>query len=102
MFNASNQETFWLNVTNISLGVVTLVCCAILAHAIYQEVRVRMRKRATEQLPVDDHAFLMPEVGFTMADGGERLDGVTENKKHECKHNAPADEDEPKIIRSMN
>lgn len=99
MFNASNQETFWLNVTNISLGVVTLVCCAILAYAIYQEVRVKMRKRATEQLPLDDHAFLIPKLGFTMADGGERSEGVTENQKQEFKHNPLGDEDKPNIIR---
>jgi len=91
VFHASNPETFWLNVTNISLGVVTLACCAIMAHAIYQEVRLKMRKRATGRSTVDDHAFLMPELGFTMADGGERLDGVPENQEQDRTHNPLAD-----------
>lgn len=76
MFNFNDPETLWLNVTNIGLGIVTLVCLALVAHGLYKEVTARLRKRATVPVEHDDHAFAIPGLGLTMADGGERLDGA--------------------------
>ncbi|KAA0227379.1 hypothetical protein KJ068_15685 [bacterium] len=80
MFDWSNPETFWLNVTNIALGVATLICCVVLAAGVLQEVVVRLRRRAEVPAKLDDHAFALPKLGLTMADGGEKQD---ENGKDE-------------------
>jgi hypothetical protein len=72
MFDINDPNTFWLNVTNIGLGVVTLICLAVVGYGVVQEVLVRVRKRRT--IEADDHAMLVPELGLTMADGGERIE----------------------------
>jgi hypothetical protein len=79
--NWSDSQTLWLNVINASLGVVTLICFAVIGYGIWQDVRVKMRKRAEQSAmnrvvgdlvgSLDTHTFHMPELGLTMADGGE-------------------------------
>ena len=70
MFDMGNSETFWLNVTNGVLGLVTLVCLIAFGKVLLSEVVEKVRGR----IPVkeDDHAFALPHLGITMADGGER------------------------------
>jgi hypothetical protein len=71
MYTPNGSETFWLNFTNIALGLVTLVCMiAIVAGA----VRELGHRFAHHRKLADDHAFHTPELGVTMADGGERVD----------------------------
>ena len=75
------NDTYWLNVMNIGLGVVVLLCCAAVAFGVVQELAARRRKRASlSQLDrevsdlvstYDGHAFHVPGLGVTMADGGE-------------------------------
>lgn len=66
------SETLWLNVTNIALGVVTLICLLVIGRAVLQElVSRRSRKVAAEG---DSHALAVDGLGLTMADGGERID----------------------------
>lgn len=77
----SDPSTYWLTVTNILLGVVTLLCCAAVAFGVAQEVIARRRKRAALTkldgevagliAGFDGHAFNVPGLGVTMADGGE-------------------------------
>lgn len=74
MFQVQDPELFWLTVTNIALGVVALLCVGAVASAVMHELLARARPRATSALPADDHAFLVPELGVTMADGGEKLE----------------------------
>jgi hypothetical protein len=74
MFNFSDPETFWLNVTNLGLGVVTFICCVVLGAGVLKEVVVRLKARVRVAAEQDDHAFVMPQLGLTMADGGERED----------------------------
>jgi hypothetical protein len=64
-------DTFWLNFTNAALGVVTLICLLAIGAGVVQELLARRRAAAE---PQDDHAFVTPELGMTMADGGRRLD----------------------------
>jgi hypothetical protein len=79
------SETFWLSATNLALGVVTIICAFVVTGAVVREVMARAHKRAKisreldrdmRQLVADfdDHAFLDPELGITMADGGEKID----------------------------
>ena len=78
----SNPETLWLNLTNLGLGIVTLVCLAVVTWGIAIDVRARLRRRAgaadqdvRELLAsFDDHALHVPELGLTMADGGEKVE----------------------------
>ena len=103
MLNFNDPETFWLNVTNIALGVVTVVCFAAVAGVVFREIVARLRARAVVMVEKDDHAFVMPELGLTMADGGERLDSA-ENPapvKPPVKQER-IDNDPPNIIRSEN
>jgi hypothetical protein len=41
MFDFSNPETFWLNITNISLGLVTLVGIVVIFVSFYYELMDR-------------------------------------------------------------
>ena len=79
----SDPSTYWLTITNAALGVVTLICCIAVAVGVFQEV-VAKRKKATAMSGIDrevsdlvasfdSHAFHLPQLGMTMADGGEEL-----------------------------
>ena len=79
----NDPSTYWLTFTNIALGVVTLVCCAAVGIGIVQEL-ARKRKKSTVLSKLDrevsdlvsslgGHAFNVPGLGVTMADGGEEL-----------------------------
>lgn len=96
MFNFNDPNTVWLNVTNLVLGLVTLICCVAVGRGVYLDVRERLRKRV--HVSLDDHAFFMPDLGITMADGGERLDGNLKRRGN----NSKAPEDEENIFRSEN
>lgn len=89
--NWSDPQTLWLNIVNLSLGVVTLVCIAAISYGVLQDLRARAKKRASdsaiERKAMDvvsgfgGHAFDMPGLGLTMADGGEPLDKVAQPQK---------------------
>ena len=77
----SDPSTYWLTVMNAILGIVVLVCCIAVGIGIVQEVTARRRKRAALSTldhevsdlvaTYDSHAFQVPNLGLTMADGGE-------------------------------
>ncbi|HEX9190438.1 MAG TPA: hypothetical protein VGB87_25400 [Vicinamibacteria bacterium] len=72
MYGPDGPDTFWLNFTNIALGLVTLACVLAIAGGVVRELLLRRERRAA--VAADDHAFATPELGVTMADGGERID----------------------------
>ena len=75
MYGADGPDTFWLDFTNIALGLVTLACLVAIVAGVVHEMGDRRRKRAVRKAALDDdHAFATPGLGLTMADGGERLD----------------------------
>jgi hypothetical protein len=67
-----NPQTFWLNVANIALGVVTLSCFAVVGLGTVIEAFKRSRARLALADENDDHAFAVPGLGLTMADGGSK------------------------------
>lgn len=76
-----SREMMWLMVTNIALAVVVIVCLVVVVGAVVSELVARSRKRRRymreielDMKGLDDHAFLEPGLGWTMADGGERTD----------------------------
>jgi hypothetical protein len=71
MYGADGPDTFWLNFTNIALGLVTLFCVIAIVGGVARELLLRWERRAALE---DDHAFATPGLGVTMADGGKRID----------------------------
>jgi hypothetical protein len=80
----SDPSTYWLTFTNAALGIVVLICCGAVAVGVIQEVAAKRRKasamsnvdREVTDLVhsfQDGHAFHLPELGVTMADGGEEM-----------------------------
>lgn len=69
--NWSDPDTLWLNVTNLALGIVTLLCCLLCVYAVAKEVWVRRAKTSKDTILLDDHSFRLAG-GWTMADGGQR------------------------------
>lgn len=70
---------FWLNMTNIALGAVVFLAVLLVASALAWEVAGR-RKKARNVANLDKElnamlhdARLVPGLGITMADGGERI-----------------------------
>jgi hypothetical protein len=72
VFDLSDPKTFWLNITNLGLGLVVVVCCIAVARTFLRELLDRRSQRVSEGMAFDDHTFMEPELGLTMADGGEK------------------------------
>jgi hypothetical protein len=87
----NDPQTYWLTITNIVLGVVTVLCIAAVGIGVWQELLARSRKRAALSKldrEVSDlvgefkgHAFDIPGLGVTMADGGEQVPEKDQRKK---------------------
>jgi hypothetical protein len=74
MFDPSDPRTFWLSITNVGLGLVTIVCCVVVARALFRDVADRLSARSHKVVESDDHAYMHPHLGLTMADGGEKIE----------------------------
>jgi hypothetical protein len=80
LLNWSDPDTTWLNITNIALGVIVAVCALIMLGGIAHEFISRARKRRRIDAEIDrdmrmlndDRAYGSPDLGITMADGGEK------------------------------
>jgi hypothetical protein len=82
---AGENWTLWLNITNFALGIVTLIALLVVFFAVGWDLLVRKVGRAPEVdlqhadadlralLGAGSHSFSVPELGLTMADGGERI-----------------------------
>ena len=80
----SDPSTYWLTFMNVALGVLTLIGCIAVGIGVIQELAARRKKAAVSPLDrevadlvasfQDGHAFHTPELGLTMADGGEDVD----------------------------
>jgi hypothetical protein len=75
-----DPQTLWLNVTNLALGVVTLLCIGAVGWGVASELLARARKQVTAPAD-DDHAFAVPGLGWTMADGGKKVDEEGDREK---------------------
>jgi tetrahydromethanopterin S-methyltransferase subunit D len=85
---AIDSETLWLNVMNGALGIVVLICLAVIVGGVIYEFAVRSRRRAAivrnadneVRAMLDNHSFNVPGLGLTMADGGEPIDEKPDSK----------------------
>jgi hypothetical protein len=95
---AGENWTFWLNMTNFALGIVTLLAVVVVAGAVswdlffmwLRKVRtgdavdingVNMQRLMAEVRAgwgADAHSISVPGLGLTMADGGEKIDASEE------------------------
>jgi hypothetical protein len=80
MIESTDPKTFWLNVTNALLGLVTIAAfVAVVGVAVYDFVWKKIGHRAPAReleprglrVPTGPHAHRVPALGLTMADGGE-------------------------------
>ena len=82
--NWSDPQTFWLNAANLGLGVVTLICLAVLGYGVVKDMldRGRRRRAVGRALEREAHGaaagfgnqvFQVSGLGPTMADGGEPM-----------------------------
>lgn len=79
----NDPATYWLTFTNVALGVITLLCCGAVAFGVLQELAAKRKKQAALNrldsevsdllAAYDGHAFHVPGLGVTMADGGEEM-----------------------------
>jgi hypothetical protein len=77
----SDPQTLWLNLTNLALGVVTLLAVLVVGGAVGQELWARRRKAREAEDAASPHVFAVPELGLTMADGGEPLPPASEKEQ---------------------
>ena len=72
MFDLMTPETLW-TLTNQCIAAVVVVSGFIVARDIVKHLQLQFQPK-TERVRFDDHSFFVPELGLTMADGGERTD----------------------------
>lgn len=82
---AGDNWTMWLNVTNFALGLVTLIALLVVFFAVGWDLLLRKAGKSAEVdlnnvdaelkalLHSGSHSFFTPDLGLTMADGGERI-----------------------------
>lgn len=68
--NWSDPDVRWLVITNWTLFAVTLACVGIVAYGIAVELWKRLKQRSAAT--ADEHSMMLPDLGLTMADGGEK------------------------------
>ena len=89
MLETMDSETLWLTITNVGLGIVTVICIAAVGVVIVKELF--SDARVTVKVPhlQDDHSFMLPDLGITMADGGKRIDEMelVKNKRSNNEEN---------------
>ena len=78
MFDIKDPEAFWLNVTNFGLGFLCVVCFSLVVGGVVHELVARRRRALAEVLQFDVHSLRVPELGLTMADGGEPLEKTSQ------------------------
>jgi|WetSurMetagenome_2_1015567.scaffolds.fasta_scaffold45430_2 hypothetical protein len=69
-----DPDIFWLNVTNIILGSITLLCFMIVTYGVMHEIRKRANEKRTNLAKIADDRMFISSLGITMADGGKRFD----------------------------
>lgn len=86
---AGENWTFWLNMTNLALGIITILALLLVFGAVGWDLLVRTLHKVhapKSAYPSDidaelqamlhggSHSLSVPGLGLTMADGGERVD----------------------------
>ncbi len=73
MFELSDPRT-WQIITNLLLVTVALVAATYIGIGVYKQSRAKSRRVFHAHPDHDTHTLILPDLGITMADGGEKLD----------------------------
>jgi hypothetical protein len=81
LLNWYDPQTYWLNVTNMALGIVIAICVMVVLGGVAHEFASRIRKRRRIEAEIDRDILQLADgdtchvhgLGVTMADGGEKL-----------------------------
>ena len=93
---AGENWTMWLNITNFALGIVTLIALILVFFSVGWDLLVRKTAKSAMRVDLSNvnadlkallhgsHSLTVPELGLTMADGGQKIDAPKSNasKKH--------------------
>ena len=82
MFGLLLSDEAWLNGTNALIGIVAGIALVAICSAVFHDIMINIRKRAQarQHFVFDHHAMHVPELGLTMADGGESVNHKAETK----------------------
>ncbi|MGE5315362.1 MAG: hypothetical protein ACM3Q4_11765 [Acidobacteriota bacterium] len=83
MLNFSD-DTMWLTVTNLALGLVVLIACIVVVRVFALELFGRLRHSFAGS-HAGEHELYVSDLGLTMADGGERIDADAKKPADETK-----------------
>jgi len=81
MTDWTDPQTFWLNVTNALLGLVTLAAFVTVVGVAAYDLLMRWLKQEEDESAAEPHALHVPALGLTMADGGEKKRENGEDRK---------------------
>jgi hypothetical protein len=82
---AGENWTMWLNITNFALGIVTLIALLLVFFCVGWDLLVRKTEKSAVRVDLSNidadlkallhgsHSLTIPELGLTMADGGEKI-----------------------------
>lgn len=73
MFDFSNPDTMWLNITNVVLGAVTLIACIAVGYGVVRELALKFKESRVHVPAASEHTFV-DSLGYLVADGGEKTD----------------------------
>jgi len=85
---AGDNWTFWFNMTNVALGMVTILAVLVVMGAVGWDLLALWRHKSVEtnvdvekikadlraMWQTEPHTLAVPGLGFTMADGGEKVE----------------------------
>jgi len=78
MYSLVDPKTIWLLLTNLVLGLVVVVCGAMIVWCLARDVQQRRREESEELLVPGDYLDGLENLGVTLPDGGERIDEMAE------------------------
>jgi hypothetical protein len=83
---AGENWTMWLNITNFALGIVALIALLLVFFSVGWDLLVRKAAKSAARVDLSNvnadlkallhgsHSLTVPELGLTMADGGEKIE----------------------------
>jgi hypothetical protein len=91
----AETEVLYLNIANVVLGVVALVCVLIVVGSALREIVWRIWGRDTFPTPFETHGFVIPGLGTTMdvrrpASTDEPQPGPSRPEQHPSAHGRSA------------
>jgi hypothetical protein len=79
-----DPTAWWLNLTNLGLGLLCLVPILVVLGAVFHDIATALARLVRRRQPAaDTHAFDVPGLGLTMADGGDPVQARPRERQSE-------------------